>query len=181
MDNIAGLLSLAHGDREAHHEMELVRAANGGDEDALEELVRTTQGAVWRFCRHMLGESEEAYDATQETFLRVLRSLPSFRGDSRLLTWMLTIARRVCAGRLRERIERRNREQEALELVRDDPDPHLQMAIDDLAPALREALVLTQIVGLSYDEAAATLGCSAGTVKSRVFRARLRLTHYLRS
>jgi RNA polymerase sigma-70 factor (ECF subfamily) len=162
-------------------EVALARAAGQGDEASIEEIVRATQGSVWRFCRHILGDDDDAYDATQETFLRALSSLRTYRGESTLLTWLLSIARRVCGRQIRQRIRARGRERRwEIEPAVAAPDPSLQLALDSLPSDLREALVLTQIVGLTYEETASAMECAVGTVRSRVFRARQRLMDLLR-
>ncbi len=138
-------------------------------------MIRSTQGPIWRFCRHSLGNDDDAADATQETYIRALRSLKSFRGESALLTWLLTIARRVCSVRIKEIVRRRERETALVDVAGEEPDGWLQWALDELSPPLREAIVLTQIVGLSYEEAAVAAGCPIGTIRSRVARARQQL------
>lgn len=153
-----------------------LRAARG-DQDAMASFVRSTQGEVWRLCAH-LGNRWAADDLTQETFLRAYRSLPRFRGDSSARTWLLTIARRVCADHVRER--RRRPDDLPLDETAEVVDPGsdrsgygaLMALVDDLAPERREAFVLTQLVGLGYQEAAEVCGCPVGTIRSRVARAR---------
>lgn len=143
--------------------------------------MRSTQGRIWRYCRHSLGNDEDAADATQETFIRALRSLKSFRGDSALLTWLLTIARRVCSVRIKEMANRRAHEGELVDAESPEPDGMLQLALDELSPPLKEAIVLTQIIGLTYEEAAAAAGCPIGTIRSRVARGRQQLVEAWRN
>jgi RNA polymerase sigma-70 factor (ECF subfamily) len=155
--------------------------AAGGDPLAAAALVRATQSDVWRLCA-ALGDRQSADDLTQETYLRAFGSLHRFENRSSLRTWLLSIARRVCADAVRSRRRRR------LTLVRDDadletlspgrdPDPVGDgAAVDDLLARLdadrREAFVLTQLLGLPYAEAAEVAGCPVGTIRSRVARAR---------
>jgi len=152
----------------------LADAAREGDDHAVAELVRRTQPDVWRICV-ALGSAGEEQDLVQETYLRALRSLPSYRGDAPVRAWLLSIARNVCADHVR----RRERQRRLIDRVRPHPTdavspPHT--SIDDLLDTLghdrREAFVLTQLMGLSYEEAAAALECPIGTVRSRVARAR---------
>jgi RNA polymerase sigma-70 factor (ECF subfamily) len=160
----------------------LVDATREGDDRALAELVRQTQPVVWQVCT-ALGSAGEVEDLVQETYLRAVRSLDSFRGDAPVRAWLLSIARRVCADHVRRR-QRGRRLAERLAL--DVPDPSVQASehLDDLLagidPDRREAFVLTQLVGLSYEEAAVALGCPIGTVRSRVARARADLVAAVR-
>ena len=152
-----------------------------GDPLAAAALVRATQSDVWRLCA-ALGDGQNADDLTQETYLRAFGALHRFEHRSSVRAWLLSIARRVCADAVRSRRRRR------LTLVRDDADlegltgmrdgdPVAEgAAVDDLLARLdadrREAFVLTQLLGLSYTEAAAVVGCPVGTIRSRVARAR---------
>ncbi|MDY7100422.1 MAG: sigma-70 family RNA polymerase sigma factor [Actinomycetota bacterium] len=156
---------------------ELALAARDGDEDARRDFVLATQADVWRLCR-MLGDPDEVDDLTQETYLRALGALRRFRGDASARTWLLGIARRVCADGVRRRVRRRRLDQQVRETSRavsvgDGADAR---ALDELIAHLpadrREAFVLTQIIGLSYEEAAAVCSCPIGTIRSRVARAR---------
>jgi RNA polymerase sigma-70 factor (ECF subfamily) len=155
--------------------------AAAGDPLAAAALVRATQSDVWRLCA-ALGDRDTADDLTQETYLRAFGSLHRFQNRSSVRTWLLSIARRVCADAVRSRRRRR------LTLVRDDAQledlPRLRgtdpvaegAAVDDLLarldPDRREAFVLTQLLGLPYAEAADVAGCPVGTIRSRVARAR---------
>lgn len=161
---------------------ELALAAGVGDRTALEEFVRATQRDVWRFVAHLAGVAA-ADDLTQETYLRAMHSVRRFAGKSSARTWLLSIARRVVVDQIRfERARPRvaggvdwtaaaERRQAGgaggfEDLV------EVNMLLDQLDEDRREALVLTQILGLSYQETAAICGCELGTVRSRVARAR---------
>jgi RNA polymerase sigma-70 factor, ECF subfamily len=155
--------------------------AAGGDPVAAAALVRATQSDVWRLCA-ALGDGQSADDLTQETYLRAFGSLHRFQHRSSVRTWLLSIARRVCADAVRSRRRRR------LTLVRDVTDLETLSrgtggdpvadgaAVTDLLARLdrdrREAFVLTQLLGLPYAEAAEVAGCPVGTIRSRVARAR---------
>ena len=155
--------------------------AAGGDPLAAAALVRATQSDVWRLCV-ALGDRDSADDLTQETYLRAFGALHRFEGRSSVRTWVLAIARRVCADAVRSRRRRR------LTLVRDDAELESLsagngadrvaegVAVTDLLARLdadrREAFVLTQLLGLPYAEAAEVAGCPIGTIRSRVARAR---------
>jgi RNA polymerase sigma-70 factor (ECF subfamily) len=175
-------------------ELERIAAdAADGDPLAAAALVRATQSDVWRLCA-ALGDRGSTEDLTQETYLRAFGSLHTFEGRASVRTWLLTIARRVCADAVRSR--RRTR----LTLVRDDADLETLSAagpagasladavgqgagVTDLLarldPDRREAFVLTQLLGLPYAEAAAVAGCPVGTIRSRVARARADLVDAL--
>jgi len=153
----------------------LLDAAREGDDVAVRRLVRETQPIVWRLCTS-LGSVGEEDDLVQETYLRALRSMEQYRGDAPVLPWLLTIARNVCADHVRRRTRQRRLVDRltlhATEQRSDVGDGALGQLVARLDPDRREAFVLTQIVGLSYEEAAATVGCPIGTIRSRVARAR---------
>jgi RNA polymerase sigma-70 factor (ECF subfamily) len=165
-------------------------AAQDGDAAAAARFVRATQADVWRFCAN-LAEPAEAEDLTQETYLRAFRALPRFAGRSTARTWLLAIARRVCADHVRDRRRRPRTHPVALLAGTEGGEteagrgPVHRPAVPDIGdgvalrallatvePGRREAFVLTQVVGLSYAEAAEVCGCPVGTIRSRVARAR---------
>lgn len=159
--------------------------AGSGDRAAERAFVARTMPDVWRFCAHLIGP-DHADDAAQATYLRALRSLPSFRGDSSAKTWLLGVARHVCMDELRvqtrhDRIEARLAGQPAPDGQTPGPGLPAELAalVRDLEPARREAFVLTQVLGFSYEEAAEVAGCPIGTIRSRVARARTDLVDNL--
>jgi RNA polymerase sigma-70 factor (ECF subfamily) len=166
----------------AEPEPATVRAAARGDLAAFEELVRGHQAQVWRFLCRMVADSRLAEDLAQETFLRAHRRLGTFRYDAKFSTWLYQIARNVAIDALRSR-ERRLRLTSALRPPGAHADPsaayELRAAVDSLPTRLREAFVLVEMVGLTYREAAIVVGSPAGTMKSRVFRARGQLVAWL--
>jgi RNA polymerase sigma-70 factor, ECF subfamily len=153
-------------------------AAADGDPVAVEAFIRATHPQVRRLCARLVDE-QAAEDLTQEAYLRAFRALPAFRGDSSARTWLLAIAHRTCMDELRSRIRRRRRDT-LLQLGRRDergaPDTAEQVAMAELLarlePGRRAAFTLTQMLGLSYEEAAEVCGCPVGTIRSRVARAR---------
>lgn len=159
----------------------LVDAAREGDDHAVGELVRQTQPSVWRLCSYLGGPGDED-DLVQETYVRALRSLGSYRGDAPFQAWLLVIARRVCADFVRKR-QRERRLAEQLRMLGPATTVPAHETIDDLlaalAPERREAFVLTQLLGLSYDEAAVVADCPVGTIRSRVARARADLAAFV--
>ena len=159
---------------------QLLLEARAGDRRALDAFVRRTQHDVWAVCRN-LGDADNAEDLVQDVYARALRSIDSYRGDGPARHWLLSIARRTCADATRRRIRRRRHDggNKVEEESYQDPDTTM---IDDLLavlePERREAFVLTQLAGCSYEEAAGILGCPVGTVRSRVSRARRQLVPY---
>jgi RNA polymerase sigma-70 factor (ECF subfamily) len=173
-----------------------VARAQQGNEAAFETLVGRNEGPVYRLARRMLGDPDEALDATQETFLRVFRGLKSFRGDARFRTWVIGIAINVCRSRLtsaarRERVrsvslERENPgtgERRDWPIPDPRPDPEataiggelrraLARALSSLSAEHRTILLLREMQDLDYEEVARVLACPVGTVKSRLCRAR---------
>ena len=160
----------------------LFLAARDGDRTALLHAIRESQADVWRLAAHLIGP-DEADDVTQDTFVRAWRALPRFRGDSSARTWLLSIARRACADSVRGSVRRRRLATRVVP-VADEVDPAGATELDALVAGLdrdhRTAFVLTQIVGCSYEEAAAICGVPIGTIRSRVARARERLVTQLR-
>ncbi|KKJ93587.1 sigma-70 family RNA polymerase sigma factor [Micromonospora sp. HK10] len=153
-------------------------AARDGDPAAPAALVRATQAEVWRFAAALV-DPDSADDLTQETYLRAFRALPGFEGRSSAHTWLLGIARRTCADHLRTVIRRRRLDERLAAHAATDrphPDPAGEFGATDLVRRLpaerRAAFVLTQLLGLSYAEAAAVEGVPVGTIRSRVARAR---------
>jgi RNA polymerase sigma-70 factor (ECF subfamily) len=159
----------------------VIRAAAAGDEAAFTVLMRAAQPHVWRFTRHLLGDDEQAADVTQETFVRVHRSLGDFRHQARFSTWLFQIARNAAVDEQR-RGGRRQRLQAAIARPGPSPDASLgaevRAALASLSPRLREAFVLIEVFGQPYQDAALVLGVPTGTVKSRVFRARSELVRW---
>lgn len=157
----------------------LAVAARDGDRVALTSFVRRTQPEVWRLCAR-LGDRAHADDLTQEVYLRALPALARFRGDASARTWLLQIARHVCADHVRRstrargllaRLTQRIDRSDALTDARTG-EVELDEAVAALDPDRRAAFVLTQVVGLSYAEAAVVCEVPIGTIRSRVARAR---------
>jgi RNA polymerase sigma-70 factor (ECF subfamily) len=156
----------------------LALAARAGDAGALAALVRGTQAEVWRFTAALV-DPGAADDLTQETFLRAFRALAGFEGRSSVRTWLLGIARRACADHVRAVVRRRRLDARLAAqayMAIPHPDPAHRLGADDLLGRLsaerRTAFVLTQVLGLSYAEAATVEDVPVGTIRSRVARAR---------
>jgi RNA polymerase sigma-70 factor (ECF subfamily) len=156
-------------------------AARHGDALAAAAFIRATQTDVWRFTAGLV-DPGAADDLTQETYLRAFRALPGFEGRSTARTWLFGIARRVCADHIRATVRRRRADASPVPRT-GTVDPAAAAGAADLLARLsadrREAFVLTQLVGLSYDEAAHVAGVPIGTIRSRVARARADLVAML--
>ncbi|MBV9867505.1 MAG: sigma-70 family RNA polymerase sigma factor [Abitibacteriaceae bacterium] len=175
--------------------MRLLERCRRGDTTAFDEIVAQHQNRIYNLCYWMLSDPEEAADAAQDAFVRAYRSLDHFRGDCAFGTWLHRIAVNVCldATRRRKRAavpfstiegdEDQSREQEPADTAHtpaeqaDRQERHraLYEALAALSENHRTVLVLLDIQGHSYEEAAASLELPLGTVKSRLNRARLAL------
>jgi RNA polymerase sigma-70 factor, ECF subfamily len=157
--------------------------ARDGDQTALAEVVRRTQPDIWRFCARMV-DRDCADDLTQKTYLNAITALPRYRGDASARTWLFAIARHTCISQLRRRIRRRTLNHHLDASRTTDPPPadviEIELLIGELDDDRRAAFILTQILGHSYDEAAAICECPTGTIRSRVARARKDLIAALR-
>ncbi len=168
----------------------LVQECLRGDESAWEGLVRTHTGRIHNYCLRFTGCKDLADDLTQEIFVRIYRSLGSFRADSgSLQAWILSVAHNMIIDHYRK--EKRFRSwfgsewMETVQLIDHrtlDPSRAFELAeasrllsraLASLSPSLREAIKLRDLDGMSYQQVAETTGVSEGTVKSRLFRARL--------
>ena len=172
-------LSVATGDDDDQI-THLAKSAGLGDRAALSQFIKATQRDVWRTVAY-LADPASADDLTQETFVRAIGSLPRFTGRSTARTWLLSIARRVVVDQIRYNTRRprtayvtdldealgQDRRGSRIENI-----VEVRILLDGLDRERREALVLTQILGLSYAEAAGVCGCPIGTIRSRVARAR---------
>jgi RNA polymerase sigma-70 factor (ECF subfamily) len=185
----AGAISWSEVDSQ---EAALIERCAQGDEAACADLVAAHQRMVFTLALHLLGDRDEALDLSQEVFLRVFRTISSFRGQSALRTWIYRIV--VNQARNRQRFWRRRRRSDQISL-----DAHVEQfgdleskaevlpdrllasketamkiwqALDRLPFDQRTALILREVDGLRYEEIAFSLGVAVGTVKSRLTRAR---------
>ena len=155
-------------------EADLVDRARGGDVAAFEALYRSYVGRVYGLCIRLTSDSVEAEDCAQETFIAAWQKLPEFRGESRLMTWLHSIAYHKVLGRHRSR-ERHGNHLKAIEAEtsRPDFDEHrdLEAAISRLPDRARGALVLQKIYGYTHAETAGIMGITTGACKAQVHRA----------
>ncbi len=176
-------------------DLELLRAAQGGDERAIDELLGRHEKRVYRFGLRMCGNEEDAKEVLQETLLTAFREVHNFRAEARLSTWLYQIARSHCSRALRRRA---GAPDEHLPLDTEDaksvpmpdhaPDDAsharrigemLEVAIKALPEKLREALILRDVEGLTAEEAAAAAGIEVAALKSRLHRARMQVREHL--
>lgn len=178
-------------------ESKLIERLIARDERAFNDLVRAYERRVLSLVMRMLGNRAEAEDLAQEVFVQVFKAIGTFRGESKLSTWIYRIAINLCKNRTKYLRVRHTDEQQELEVVAERvplgearganvgqverPDEALagrqverivQEAIAKLEPSFRECLVLRDVEELSYEEIEEITGLAAGTVKSRIHRAR---------
>ena len=176
----------------------LVRRAASGDDSAFEQLLLTHQKQVYNLCLRLSGSAEDAFDLSQEAFIKAWRALAQYQFEAEFSTWLYRLTRNVCIDHLRRR-KRQNtvpleteQDGELIELPLPDgtPGPEERMLHEEkqriLAEAMqalpedyREILVLRVVNDLPYDRIAEILDLQLGTVKSRLARARLQLKKIL--
>lgn len=184
-------------------ESELIKKCQQGDVEAFEKLILSYQKKVYTIAYRYMGRREEAEDLAQEAFIKVYRSLKTFRGDSSFSTWLYHVVTNVCRDALRK--NSRKLEEDSLdcavttekgEIRREIVDwsmspallyeqkelgEFLQSLIDQLSPEYKAVIVMREIQDMSYDEIAQAMDCSLGTVKSRLSRARKTLRDMIES
>ncbi len=170
----------------------LVRAVQRGEKGAMDDLIRATYADVYALCRRLLRDPGDAADATQEVYVRVVRSVLGFRGEAAFGTWLHRVTVNVCLTALRSRGDarargqvagsggrglrpagRRTRSGRARETA--DLAARAAAALAELPDDAREVVVLRDVQGLSTRQAAEVLGISEGAVKVRLHRAHARL------
>ena len=170
-------------------EQELISRSRSGDLEAFGRLFERYERSIHRYAFHMMGNSDEADDVKQDTFIKAYRALPGFRGDCTLQTWLLKVAGNLCRDRHKQR-SRRSEVPLTPETDFDlpiasacDSDPVRMLERKDLHALVwrvllgmpghrRELIVLRDLEELSYQQIAELLNCSAASVKLSLFRAR---------
>jgi len=169
---------------------ELLSRCQAGEPAALREFVEHYQRAVFALLSRTLGRHSELEDLAQETFIRAIRALPAFDADgaARLSTWLLTIATRLALDACRKRTREQRSSLVAEPVSASTPEHEVQrsqlrdaiaLAIDELPSDQRAAFVLAEFHGFSIEDIAAALQTREGTVKTRLFRAREKLSRAL--
>ena len=187
------------------YEERLVERLKRQDEAAFNELVRLYQGRIFRLVFRMIGDRAEAEDLAQEVFVTVFKSIGSFRGESKLSTWMYRVATNHCKNRIKYLGRRARGKKKELDEFADAsaiesatmntsaqvprPDEALsgrqlehfvQVALAELGDEHRTLVVLRDIENMTYEEIQDITGLASGTVKSRLHRARLALAERVR-
>lgn len=167
---------------------QLVWRSKAGDREAFEQIVSRHQAAVYRVVRGILGDAAESEDVVQEVFLKAYAKLGSFRGESRLFTWLYRIAVNKAFRIRRRRAPQRIEDLPETEAPPPEPEGEeevpslrtLQLLLGRLPDDFRVIVILRDLEGLSYQEIAETLEVPIGTVESRLFRARQELRTFWR-
>ena len=173
-------------------EQELVTRAKAGDDSAFAQLMRDNEKRIYNLTLRMTGNAEDAMDLAQEAFLNAWRGLKFFKGDSAFSTWVYRLASNACIDHLRRQKRRQdisvlmpvNEEDDSIPDIPDErflPEQELERqearsavaeGLKQLSDEHRQVLVMREINGLSYQEIGDILDLEAGTVKSRIARAR---------
>lgn len=167
----------------------LIAAAQAGDREAFEDLVRLTHADTYTLALRLTGNEEDARDVAQEAYLRAYRGLRRFRGDAQFSTWLYRITANCAATQMGRRARHRHDVlDDTFQLAdpRTDHDPQLRAdasdlrsrladALDELPPRLRAVVVLRDVYGLSHEDIAAELGITESAAKVRLHRARHKL------
>jgi RNA polymerase sigma-70 factor, ECF subfamily len=169
-------------------DIDLIQLARKGDGTAVRELYRRHSARVFAVVRRLAGDDDAlAEDWAQEAWVRAIRALPTFRGDSRFTTWLHRIAVNAALHGRRSRQRRTGREtplDEEIVPVRAAAENtvlrlRLERAIQQLPEGMRRVLVLHDVEGYTHEEIGQVLGVTAGTCKSQLFKARARMRSIL--
>lgn len=175
---------------DASSDARLVAAARAGDRDAFGELVTRYQQRLFHVLAPIVGSAEDAADAAQDAFIQAFAKLESFRGESQFYTWLCRIALNTAYSRRRRRRPTASLDDAKGNAGAEPPDPRLtaqedamrreeieqvRTALANLGDQHSKILVLREIEGCSYETIAEILDLPVGTVRSRLFRARLQL------
>jgi RNA polymerase sigma-70 factor (ECF subfamily) len=186
-------------DHSSADDRSLVRAAQRGDMAAFEELVARYRDRIYARAYSMMRNEEEAVDLSQEAWVKGWQRLRQFQGDASFGTWMTRIVINLCLDQLRKQKRQRTESIEAMDeesggverhmpvvtvnptegLERGELRQRIDQALGQLSPEHRTVLVLREFEDIDYREIARTLGCSIGTVMSRLFYARRKLATLL--
>ena len=180
-------------------EMRIIAKVLDGDTNAFEALVEDQKKVVFNLALRMLGNEEDAYDISQDAFLKAYTNLSGFRGDCKFSSWLYKLTTNLCLDFIRKRnrhkvvplvYEDDDGDSEYLEIPDETYSPEslteqkqlresVRSGLSQLPAQQREILVLREIGGLRYDEIGRQLDLEEGTVKSRIFRARKKLCEIL--
>ena len=184
-------------------ELDLVKQAQGGDTEAFDQLVGRYRTRVFGMIYNMVHNEQDAWDLAQDSFLKAWKSIARFRGQSSFYTWIYRIVMNVTIDWLRKKqvkgggtefddgIQLREIDPASKTVPKTEALPHqamerdeirarIEKAIGQLSPEHRAVILMKEIDDMQYHEIAETLGCSIGTVMSRLFYARKKLQNLLR-
>lgn len=179
-------------------ELDVIRRVLDGDVNAFEQIVLAHQKNIYNLALKMVGNPDDAFDISQDAFLRAYNSLSSFHGESKLSVWLYRLTSNLCIDFLRKK-KRRNEvsltvsddeDEEILQIPDERFSPEVEVerveqkeairaGLEQLPDNDRQILVLRELNGLSYEEIAEVLQIELGTVKSKLFRARKKLCAFL--
>lgn len=190
--SLFGAPMIETGDKRSALDAGLIARAQAGDISAFEDLVRRYRNEVYALCFYFTRNREDAWDLSQEVFIKAWRALSRFRGDSSFKTWLMRIAANHSKDHLKKRRIQLTEYDDALQVPdnRDNRTPRseaeakeigtaIDAAVRQLPPKLQMAFILREYQGLSYQEMAEVMACNMGTVMSRLFNARRRLQQIL--
>jgi RNA polymerase sigma-70 factor (ECF subfamily) len=193
LGRIFGQVTTPEFEREKATDYQLTRAASEGDMAAFEELYSRHSRRVYSLCLRMTANTAEAEDLAQEVFIQLYRKVGSFRGESQFTTWLhrLTVNQVLMHFRRRGvRMEQTTEDGDVPQQTVKGTENHLQMpvvdrialdkAVSQLPPGYRSVFVLHDVEGHEHEEVARLLGCSVGTSKSQLHKARMKLRMLLR-
>ena len=181
-------------------EAKIIRAVADGNTNAFEDLVLEYQKQVYHIALKMTGNEEDAFDLSQETFLKAYRSLPTFRGEASFGSWLYRMAANLCIDFLRKRkrqgggqlisLDEEEEDRRPLELPDERYEPQSALEKKEMRRRVQEGLlrlpdeqrlilVMRDVEDFSYQEIADALKIELGTVKSRIYRARAHLARLL--
>lgn len=181
-------------------EYAIVKLAQEGNRDALDQIIAHYEKRIYNFCYRMVSDREEAFDLAQDTFLRVCASLRSFRGDAPFSSWIYRVANNVCVDYIRRRRKCRTVSLDAAcetadgevywQVSTGEPGPadvaeygelvrEVTEGIRGLSPEHRAVVVMHDLQNLTYEQISEVCRCPMGTVKSRLNRARHALKRHL--
>ena len=166
---------------------ELIESCKRGDPEAFETLVRQTHRTVFSFAFRIVGNAEDAADVTQDVYVRVWRSIRSFRGESQFGSWLY----RITSNAALTHLKRRQRQGDPVDPVdlpevpgpdrvqQADDAAALEQALKVLPPEQRAVIVMKDVYGMTCEQIGKELGSTEGAIKVRLFRARHRLADLL--
>ena len=178
----------------------LIECAKSGDEQAFEEIVKLYEKSVYNSALYIAQNREDAFDISQEVFIKLWRTLPSYRGEASLKTWIATITRTCAIDYMRTRLQKQTTSlaygdgEKEIDVIdedaasnpeksfeRDEKVAAVRKAVKSLPEPIRETLILREFHNLSYNEIASIQKISEGTVKSRISRGREQIKEFLKN